>query len=102
MIEGSARSDLDVANPLLDAGGTRSAFVRNGDVFVRDLRSGALTQLTRSNEAESRLLWSRDGALIWRGDDAWYRWDGRSTVQAAQLKAEDAPGRASPMHRPAR
>ena len=67
LLDGSARSDLDVASALLDAGGTRSAFVRNGDVFVRDLRSGALTQLTRSNEPESRLLWSRDGALVWRG-----------------------------------
>ena len=95
MLEGSARADLDAANALLDAAGTRSAFVRNGDVFVRDLRSGALTQLTRGNETESRLLWSRDGALVWRsGDAAWYRWDGRSVVQAAQAKAEDAPGKA--------
>ena len=52
----------------------------------------SLTQLTRSNEAESRLLWGRDGALIWRGGDSWYRWDGHAIVQAAQLKAEDAPG----------
>ena len=92
MLEGSARADLDAASALLDTSGSRSAFVRNGDVFVRDLRSGALTQLTRSNEAESRLLWSGDGALAWRGADAWYRWDGRATVQAAQAKAEDAPG----------
>ncbi|RZA18461.1 MAG: S9 family peptidase [Lysobacteraceae bacterium] len=92
MLEGSMRADLDASNAIIDATGARSAFVRNGDVFVRDLRSGALTQLTRGNEQESRLLWSRDGALIWRGGDAWYRWDGRSTVQAAQAKAEDAPG----------
>ncbi len=93
LLDGGARSDLDAASAILDVGGTRSAFVRNGDVFVRDLRNGALTQLTRSNESESRLLWSRDGALVWRGADAaWYRWDGRATVQAAQAKAEDAPG----------
>ena len=75
-----------------DGSGTRSAVVRNGDVFVRDLRSGALTQLTRSLDPESRLLWSRDGALVWRSGEAWYRWDGRNLVQAAQLKTEDAPG----------
>ena len=92
MLEGSARSDLDVASAILDNTGTRSAFVRNGDVFVRDLRSGALTQLTRSLDPESRLLWSRDGTLIWRGGDAWYRWDGRGIAQAALPKAEDAPG----------
>ena len=70
LLEGGARADLDAASAILDAGGARSALVRNGDVFVRDLRSGALTQLTRSNESESRLLWSRDGALVWRGADA--------------------------------
>ncbi len=93
LLDGSARADLDAADALLDAGGNRSAFVRNGDVFVRDLRGGALTQLTRSNEPESRLLWSRDGALVWRSGDAWYRWDGRTIAQAAVPKAEDAPGK---------
>ena len=93
LLDGSARADLDAPNALLDAGGTRSAFVRNGDVFVRDLRNGALTQLTRSVDAESRLLWSRDGGLVWRSGDAWYRWDGRVIAQAALPKAEDAPGK---------
>ena len=92
IIEGSTRADLDAADAILDAVGSRSAFIRNGDVFVRDLRSGTLTQLTRSNDGESRLLWSRDGALVWRSGEAWYRWDGRNLVQAAQLKTEDAPG----------
>jgi len=94
LLDGGARADLDASNATIDAAGARSAFVRNGDVFVRDLRNGALTQLTRSNETESRLLWSRDGALVWRGGDgAWHRWDGRNIVQAAQAKAEDAPGK---------
>ena len=43
---------LDAAQPEFDAQRTRMAFVRNGDVFVRDLRSGALTQVTRSDAAE--------------------------------------------------
>jgi dipeptidyl aminopeptidase/acylaminoacyl peptidase len=91
-IDGAARANLDTADAQLDATGTRSAFVRNGDVFVRDLRSGALTQLTRGNEAAGRLQWSRDGALVWRVGQSWFRWDGRAIAQAAQLKAEDAPG----------
>ena len=42
------------------------AFVRNGDVFVRDLRSGALTQVTRSNDEEALPQWGSDGGLVWR------------------------------------
>jgi dipeptidyl aminopeptidase/acylaminoacyl peptidase len=90
-LEGSARADLDTADVVLDSAGMRSAFVRNGDVFVRDLRSGALTQLTRGGDDAGRLQWSRDGALTWRSGSAWQRWDGRVITQAALPKAEDAP-----------
>ncbi|MEF9979520.1 MAG: DPP IV N-terminal domain-containing protein, partial [Thermomonas sp.] len=90
-LDGSARADLDTADAVLDAAGTRSAFVRNGDVFVRDLRSGALSQLTRSGGDAGRLQWSRDGALTWRSGPAWQRWDGRVITEAASPKAEDAP-----------
>ena len=91
-LDGSARSDLDAPGAVLDAARQRTAFVRNGDVFVRDLRTGALTQLTRSNDDEALPQWSRDGALVWRvGNTSWYRWDGRAVVQAATLKAEDDP-----------
>ena len=90
-LEGSARADLDTADAVLDVAGARSAFVRNGDVFVRDLRSGALSQLTRGNDDAGRLQWSRDGALAWRSGAAWQRWDGRGITQVALPKAEDAP-----------
>ncbi len=93
-MDGSARSDLDAPGAVFDTQRTRSAFVRNGDVFVRDLRSGALTQLTRSNDDEALPQWSRDGALVWRvGNSNWFRWDGRNVVQAATLKAEDDPAK---------
>ncbi len=72
-LDGSARSDLDDVGALVEATGLRSAFVRNGDVFVRDLRTGALTQLTRGGDRAGRLQWSRDGALAWRAGAAWYR-----------------------------
>ena len=55
MLDGSARADLDEAGAVIDGGGTRSAFVRNGDVFVRDLRTGALLPLTRGGERAGRL-----------------------------------------------
>ncbi|MDI1252196.1 S9 family peptidase [Thermomonas sp.] len=94
LLDGAALADLDSSDAVFDATATRTAFVRNGDVFVRDLRSGALTQLTRTTDSESRPQWSRDGGLVWRVGNAWYRWDGRNVVQVALLKAEDAPDKA--------
>lgn len=86
------RADLDAANALLDASAARSAFVRNGDVFIRDLRSGVLTQLSRDNQNARRLQWGPNGSLVWQVGGNWYRWDGRAVALAAQALAEDAPG----------
>ena len=90
----AARADIEAGNMVVADDGNHSAFVRSGDVFVRDLRSGALTQLTRDTTPATRLQWSHDGGLIWAQGPAWYRWDGRSVAVAAQLKTEDAPGTA--------
>src|SRR4249919_349849 len=91
-IDGAGRAELDASNPVYDSAHARMAFVRNGDVFVRDLRNGALSQLTRSNEEESLPQWSSDGGLVWRVENTWYRWDARSGVhQAAVVKAEKDP-----------
>ena len=48
------RGGLDAANPVYDPARRRMTFVRNGDVFLRDLSSGVLVQLTRSAGAESQ------------------------------------------------
>src|SRR6478752_8372348 len=48
-VDGAERATLDAAHPAYDTAHKRMAFVRNGDVFVRDLASGALTQLTRTD-----------------------------------------------------
>ena len=86
------RNDLDAAAPAYDAQRQRMAFVRNGDVFVRDLRSGALQQLTRSNDEESQPRFSPDGGVIWRVGNQWYRWTPAGGVaQAALVKAEKDP-----------
>ncbi|MHC9083402.1 S9 family peptidase [Luteimonas sp. RIT-PG2_3] len=94
-LDGAARGDIDAAQPQLDPQRTRMAFVRNGDVFVRDLRNGALSQLTRTEATETALQWSQDGALVWNAGNDWYRWDARQGVsQAASLKTEDNPTKA--------
>ncbi|MEO6264199.1 MAG: prolyl oligopeptidase family serine peptidase [Luteimonas sp.] len=94
-VDGAARAELDAANPVYDAQRTRMAYVRNDDVFVRDLRGGALTQITRSNDKETLPQWSNDGGLVWRVGNDWYRWTPRDGVrQAAIVKAEKDPAAA--------
>lgn len=90
-----ARAGLDAPSPQYDATRTRAAFVRNGDIFVRDLRNGALTQLTRSEAEESRPQWSTDGGLVWRAGNDWFRWTAAlGVVQASNLQAADDPAKA--------
>jgi dipeptidyl aminopeptidase/acylaminoacyl peptidase len=93
-VDGATRARLDAARPAFDATRTRMAFARNGDIFVRDLRNGALTQLTRSEAQESRPQWSRDGGLVWRAGNDWYRWTAaHGVVQAANAQAADDPAK---------
>src|SRR5690606_29026108 len=75
-----------------DATRSRMAFVRNGDVFVRDLRNGALTQVTRTEERESRPQWSRSGTLVFRAGNDWFQWQpGKGIAQAASVQAARDP-----------
>jgi dipeptidyl aminopeptidase/acylaminoacyl peptidase len=91
-VDGAQRAMLDGSSPVYDGARTRMAFARNGDIFVRDLRSGALTQVTRSNDDDARPQWSSDGGLVWRVGNDWYRWTAREGVhQAAIVKAEKDP-----------
>ena len=91
-VDDAARDTLDAAAPAYDAQRRRMAFVRNGDVFVRDLRSGALNQLTRSNDEETQPRFSSDGGVTWRVGNQWYRWTQAGGVaQAALVKAEKDP-----------
>ncbi len=94
-LDGAARNGMDAQTPVYDAQRARMAFVRNGDLFVRDLRSGALTQVTRSNETEARPQFGRDGNLVFRVDNQWYQWRaGQGVSQAVQLRAEKDPAQA--------
>ena len=73
-VEDSSRAGLDASGAVYDSQRARMAFIRHGDVFVRDLRSGALDQLTRTNEDGAQPQWGSHGALVWRVDTNWYRW----------------------------
>jgi len=91
-VDDGQRASLDAASPVFDPQRQRMAFVRNGDAFVRDLRNGALAQLTRSNDEESQPRFATDGGLTWRVGNQWYRWSVAAGVtQAALVKAEKDP-----------
>ena len=79
---------------VLDAAGNRAAFARHGDIFVRDLASGHLRQITRTAQVESDPQFSPDGkSLSFRAGTDWYVFDFASgvTAQAAVLKTEKDP-----------
>jgi hypothetical protein len=103
-IADSERAGLDAINPVYDSARHRSAFVRNGDVFVRDLASGAFMQLTRGVDAAADPEFAAgDSGLIWHVGDTWYRYrfDQRVTETVVALKAEKdphaPPGKNDPM-----
>src|SRR5690606_7725381 len=92
LVADGERATLGASGAVYDATRSRMAFVRNGDLFGRDLRNGSLQQVTRSNDQESRPQWGDDGSLTWRVGNDWYRRTaGGAVVQAAVIRAENPP-----------
>ena len=92
-VEGADLATLDGAQVEYDASRRRAVFVRNGDVFLREL-GGALTQLTRSADAEGEARFAADGrGVIWRIGNDWFRWspDTRLAQPVALPRAEKDP-----------
>ncbi len=80
--------------PVFDATGRRAAFVRHGDVFVRDLASRRLRQITRTPQEEADPQFSADGRLLsFRVGTDWFVFDTETglTAPAAILKTEKDP-----------
>lgn len=93
-IEDAERADLDAADPVYDRNRTRALFVRNGDLFLRDLGSAALVQLSRSGTVSGQPQFSADGTQAqFRQGDVWFAVDlaSRLVSQVAALKAEKDP-----------
>jgi len=78
----------DDRRPLYSPDGTRLAFVSdvtgNGDIYVLDLRSGALQRATWSDAADELDAWSRDGQWLYfsSGNDNVGRMQGVFRVRA--------------------
>ena len=94
VVDGAAMATSDGSDAVYDLAGTRAAFARNGDIFVRDLRNGALSQVSRTPERESAPQFSADGRMLsFRSGNDWFVHDLAShvTAPAAVLKAEKDP-----------
>jgi dipeptidyl aminopeptidase/acylaminoacyl peptidase len=92
-LDDKALADAD-GEPVFDRAHRHAAFVRHGDVFVRDLASGKLTQVTRTPAREGGLQWSADGtALHYRNGNDWYAYTlaGGLAAPVATLKTADDP-----------
>jgi len=93
VIEPKAMAAAD-ARAVFDAAGKRAAFARNGDIFVRDLGQGRLTQITRTPENEAAPQFSADGRLLsFRVNNDWFVHDFGTgiTAPAAVVKTEKDP-----------
>ncbi|WP_296946455.1 S9 family peptidase [uncultured Massilia sp.] len=77
-------STLDSPDMLYNRERTRAIVVRNGDLFERDLKTGALVQVTRSNGvAIFTPQYSADGRSIqFRSGDDWYAWNRADRIVA--------------------
>jgi dipeptidyl aminopeptidase/acylaminoacyl peptidase len=93
IVEPKAMAAAD-ARAVFDVAGKRAAFARNGDIFVRDVASGRLTQITRTPENEAAPQFSADGLLLsFRVNNDWFVYDLGTgvTTPAAVVKTEKDP-----------
>ena len=94
VVDGAGMAAADGPNAVFDEASTRAAFVRNGDIFVRDLVSGRLTQITRTSQHEAAPQFSADGRLLsFRTGNDWFVHDLATgvTAPAVVLKLEKDP-----------
>jgi len=77
------RIDSDVV--IYDRMHTRALMLRNGDLFERDLKSGALVQVTRgAGKLEAMQYSSDERAVQYRINNDWFHWD-RAAKSAGPL-----------------
>jgi dipeptidyl aminopeptidase/acylaminoacyl peptidase len=99
-----ALETLDGPEPVFDRARARAAFVRNGDVFLRDLGRGTLTQVSRGADGAQDLgFQADDGGVHWRVGHDWFGWrfDDPVVAPLARPRTEQDP-HADPEPDPAR
>ncbi|TFW29934.1 S9 family peptidase [Duganella callida] len=75
VVEDKQLANMDSADPVYNREHTRAILLRNGDVFERDLKSGALTQIWRGSTQAADPQYSADGNHVqFRVGTDWYSW----------------------------
>ncbi|HET7651122.1 MAG TPA: prolyl oligopeptidase family serine peptidase [Gammaproteobacteria bacterium] len=90
----SGRANLSVANGDYNHAHTYKVFIRDNNVFVRNLLTGSLRQLTRDSTAKRDAEFMADGTRVqWHEDNAIYVYELNSglTSLAADLRLSDDP-----------
>lgn len=83
IVDPAMMATADGPDAVFDRSRNLAAFIRNGDVFIRDLRSSQLIQVTKSSQAEASPQFSADGrSLQYRNGNDWYNYDIPSRVSA--------------------
>src|SRR5450830_1544280 len=74
-VDDTQLANLDGQQMVVNRAGTRAILLRNGDLFERDLKNGALTQITRGVPAISDPQYSADGGAVqYRSGTDWFSW----------------------------
>ncbi|MYN46726.1 prolyl oligopeptidase family serine peptidase [Pseudoduganella sp. FT93W] len=74
-IAASQLAGLDSANPIYNREHTRAIVLRNGDLFERDLKTGALTQIVRGSTPAAAAQYAADGNHVqFRVGQDWFSW----------------------------
>ena len=97
LVADSELSTQDSAAVIYNRERTRSLFLRNGDLFERDLKSGALTQISRGMTGVANPQFAADGSSVqYRSGTDWYSWSRLDRINSpvALLRAAKDPAAA--------
>ena len=93
-VDDAQLANLDGQQMVVNRAGTRAILLRNGDLFERDLKNGALIQITRGVSAISDPQYSADGGAVqYRSGSDWFSWSRAERLSApvALLRAAKDP-----------
>ena len=94
LVADSQLAKLDSPNPVYNRDHTRAILQRNGDLFERDLKSGALVQIVRGSSPAADAQYSADGQQVqFRVGSDWFGWSRgeRLVAPLALLRAAKDP-----------